>query len=390
MRGLPLENMRLAWDVCYNSNMEDNARILVFNEDDSAYGSGCKYGGAFTEEGLRDYVRRIAAGGQVTHFFMCPNAMCANWDSKVMSPVWWAFDRPGATIHDWQRGVKALQDAGLDMYAVWADEARRRGLSPWLSLRMNDVHCVEDPDDAMHSAFWRDHPEFRRVPGFAGWPWTDAALDYSHAEVRAYWKAFLAEAFTRYDIDGLELDWMRFPEHLPPGRAEAFSWCLDEIVAEARRLADEAAKRLGHPVLVGARVSSRPETARARGTDFEKWARAGWIDWLVPCNMWWSVDFNLPYAEWARLLKAANPRVRVVPGLDGGAATDGKRHFLSLGEYAAFADRMYRQGASGIYLFNLFDSPKESGVWDAILSEGLPPDRVAEYARGVAVTDEHD
>ena len=181
--------------------MKDDARILVFNEDDSAYGSGRKYGGAFNEKGLRDYVRHIAAGGQVTH-----------------------------------------------------------------------------------SAFWRDHPEFRREPGFAGWPWTDAALDYSHAEVRAYWKAFLAEAFARYDV-----------------------------------------------------------------------------------------DFNLPYTEWARLLKAANRHVLVVPGLDGGAASDGQRHFLSLGEYAVFADRMYRQGAPGLYLFNLFDSPKESGVWEAILSDGFKP-----------------
>jgi hypothetical protein len=242
----------------------------------------------------------------------------------------------------------------------------------------------------MHSAFWRDHPEFRRVPNSDGGCWSDAALDFAHEEVRAYWKAFLAEAFGHYDVDGLELDWMRFTEHLTPGHEPELSWCLDEIVAEARRLADEAAKRLGHRVRVGARVSSRPEAARARGTDFESWARKGWIDWLVPSNFWWSVDFNLPYAEWARLIQSANSDVLVIPGLDGGAAVNGERHFLSLGEYAVFADRMYRQGAPGIYLFNLFDTPKESGVWDAILSEGLPPDLVAERARGIAVTDVHD
>ncbi len=370
--------------------MNSTGRILVFNEDNSAYGSCRKYGGPLTEEGLRDYVRRIAAGGKVTHFFMCPNAMCVNWDSAVMEPIWAAFDRPGAKPVDWQSGVRALHDAGLDIYAIWADEARRQGVSPWLTIRMNDVHCVDDPDNGMHSAFWRNHPEFRRVPNSAGNPWTDAALDFSHEEVRAYWKAFLAEAFERYDIDGLELDWMRFPEHLPPGRESEFSWCLDEVMAEARRLADEAATRLGHPVRVGARVSSRPEKARVRGTDFETWARKGWIDWLVPSNFWWSVDFNLPYAEWARLLKAANPEVVVVPGLDGGAAVDGQRHFLSLGEYSVFADRMYRQGAPGIYLFNLFDCEKDSGVWDAILAEGLPPELVAERAKGVVVTDVHD
>ncbi len=374
--------------VCRRMNSRNP--ILVFNEDNSAFASGRKYGGPLTEEGLRDYVRRLAAGGKITHFFICPNAMCANWDSKVMEPIWAAFDRPGAKVHDWQRGVKVLHDAGIDMCGIWIDEARKCGLSPWLSIRMNDVHCVDDPLDGMHSAFWRNHPEFRRVPFSKGCPWTDAALDFAHAEVRSYWKAFLAEAFGRYDIDGLELDWMRFTEHLTPGREPELSWCLDEVVVEARRLANAAGERLGHPVRVGVRVSSRPEEARRRGTDFETWARKGWIDWLVPCNFWVSVDFNLPYAEWARLVSAANPNVLVVPGLDGGAVQDGRRHLLSLGEYAVFADRMYRQGAPGIYLFNLFDSERDSGVWDSILAEGLSPDIVAERAKGVAVSDVHD
>lgn len=346
--------------------------ILVFNEDNSAYASGRKYGGPLTEEGLRGYVRRIASGGHFTHFFMCPNAMCVNWASSVMDPIWAAFDRPGARIVDWQRGVKALHDAGIDMYAVWIDEARKCGLSPWLSIRMNDVHCTDDPDCGMHSSFWLAHPEFRRVPSSNGIPNTDAALDYSHIEVRDYWKAFLAEAFGRYDIDGLELDWMRFPEHLPPGREAEFSWCLDEVVAEARRLADAASARLGRKVMVGVRVSSRPETAHARGTDFETWARGGWVDWIVPCNFFQNVDFGLPYAEWARLVADVNPNVLVVPGLDNGVMDGGRRRTLTSGEYAAFASAMYRQGAPGIYVFNPFDNTP--AVWESLISNGLPPE----------------
>lgn len=364
--------------------------LLIYNEDNSAYGCGYKYGGPPTEDGLREYVRRIASGGAVTHFFMCPNAMCVNWDSSVMDPTWVAATRPGAKVLGWQLGVKAIHDAGIDMYAIWADEARRRSLSPWLSIRMNDVHCADDPDSGMHSSFWLDHPELRRVPFSDGKVWTDAALDYAHAEVRDYMKAFLAEAFGRYDIDGVELDWIRFTEHLTPGRERLLSRCLDEVMAEARRLADAATRRLGHRVSVGARVLSRPEDALARGTDFVKWVREGWIDWLVPCNFWGSVDFNLPYAEWARLVGEANQEVLVVPGCDSGAAENGRRHCLSLAEYSVFADRMYRQGAGGLYLFNLFDLPKESGVWDAIVREGLPPEAVAARAQGVHVTEEYN
>jgi len=371
---------------CRTALSPSRRKLLIYNEDNSAYACGRKFGGPPTEAGLRDYIRRISAGGAVTHFFACPNAMRANWDSRVMEPIWAGVDRPGINAPDWQRTLKAMHDAGIDLYSVWADETRRCGLSFWLSIRMNDVHNVDDPTNMMHSAFWRDHPELRRVPSADGRNWTDLALDYSHREVRDYWKAFLAEAFGRYDIDGLELDWMRFTEHLPPGRASECSWCLDEIMAEARRLADAASLRLGHKVLVGARVSSRPETAIARGTDFATWARKGWIDWLVPCNFWRCADFNLPYAEWARLVDGTG--VTVVPGLDNGLVVNGRRRGHNVGEYSLFADRMYRQGAPGIYLFNPFDNKPE--VWKALVSEGLPPSLVAMRAKGVTATDEHD
>lgn len=364
--------------------------ILVYNEDNSHYFIRFASGGTVTEEGLRDYVRRIVSGGAVTHFFMCPNAMCANFDSKVMTTTWDAVRRPGRRIQPWQNGVVRMHESGLDAYAVWADECRRHGVSPWLSIRMNDVHCVDDLGDAMHSEFWLAHPEFRRVPGAHGKPWEDAALDFSHREVRDYTVAFIAEALARYDVDGVELDWMRCSEHLTPGKEASLSGCLDEVMRRVRAEADAAAKRLGHPVRVAARVISRPDGARRRGTDFVRWAREGWADWIIPCNKWYSTDFNLPYAAWASLVRDANPKALVVPGTDNGFRKTTYRVPLSMAEYSLFADRMYREGAPGIYLFNAFDHKPESGVWQTLVTEGLPPDRVAEKAKGVTVPDYTD
>ncbi|MBR1920639.1 MAG: hypothetical protein IJ829_01390, partial [Kiritimatiellae bacterium] len=150
--------------------------------------------------------------------------------------------------------------------------------------------------------------------------------------------------------------------------------------------------RLGHAVRVGCRVLSRPGDSLARGVDFEAWARSGWIDLLVPCNFFGSVDFNLPYAEWRRRVDACSRRggrrVVVVPGLDNGLVENGRRRRLTLAEYAVFADRMYRQGAPGVYLFNAFDNDGE--VYSSLVGEGLPPDLCAERAKGVAVPDGYD
>lgn len=81
-----------------------------------------------------------------------------------MMTTWDAIRRPGVKPRDWQYGVAKFHDMGIDPYAVWADECRVCGVSPWLTIRMNDVHFVNDQTDGMHSDFWLKHPEFWRVP----------------------------------------------------------------------------------------------------------------------------------------------------------------------------------------------------------------------------------
>ena len=204
--------------------------VFVFNEDDSHFFG--RPAEKMTEAGLLEYLDEVTASGAVTHFFMCPNAMRANFDSKAFEPVWTAMSEPGRKP-GWGPRVKLLHDRGIDPYAVWAKGCRARGVSPWLSMRMNDVHSVHDPLFCSHSTFWLKHPEFRRVPDAIvknGGDWTKWALDYSHPEVRAYSLAFVKELLGRYDVDGIECDWMRFPEHLPPGREVEFSGCLNELV----------------------------------------------------------------------------------------------------------------------------------------------------------------
>lgn len=356
--------------------------VLVFNEDDSHFFGNP---GHASEAALNEYVDMIAAGGQVTHFFMCPNAMRANFDSKVFEPAWAPCAVPGWEQTSWSRTLKTLHEKGIDPYRVWAKRCREKGISPWLSMRMNDVHFVTDPAYGGHSKFWREHPQFWRVPNAKGGGWGCRALDFAHPEVRAYALAFIDELLERYDVDGLECDWMRFPDHLTEGRERELSGCLDAFMAEVRKRTDAAAARRGHPVRVAARVDSDPEAALARGTDAFAWAKAGSVDWIIPCNFFSSVDFELPFADWKRRMAAANPSVRVLPGLDAGVVIKGVkgRRLLTVPEYRGWAHRIYGQGADGIYLFNLFTHGDRSPVMKTILAEGLAPENVAAQERSV-------
>ena len=359
--------------------------ILVYNEDNSHF-----IRRAPAEEYIR-YFDSVCRGG-VTHFFMCPNAMRSNIDSKWIEPLWKALDEPGKKT-EWVHATKWLHDNGIDPYAIWIARAREKGVSPWLTMRMNDVHSVNNPTYFGLSTTWKTMRETHRVPQCSGGSWHDQAFDFAHPVVRKEHVGYIRELLEKYNIDGLELDWMRFPYHLAPGRETADAHYLTEVVREARVAADIAAKRLGHPVKIGCRVTTSYEAALKIGTDPVAWARERLIDWLVVCNFFATVDFNMDYAAWARLVHSANPDVTVVPGLDSGVIKDysgpidgSRRQFLSLAEYRGWCDQQYAAGAPGCYVFNPFHFSEDSDVWKAITTGGLSPTAVARAARSYPIS----
>ena len=63
---------------------------------------------------------------------------------------------------------------------------------------MNDAHG----NDFLRTHFWTEHPDCRLPRG---------ALDFARDEVREYVFRLIEEAVVRYDCDGIELDFNRFP-----------------------------------------------------------------------------------------------------------------------------------------------------------------------------------
>lgn len=95
--------------------------ILIFNEDDTHFLKK-----APKEEFIR-YFDSVCRGA-VTHFFMCPNAMRSNVESKYLEPVWKALEEPGVKPGH-AATAKWLHDNGIDPYAIWAERAREKGVS---------------------------------------------------------------------------------------------------------------------------------------------------------------------------------------------------------------------------------------------------------------------
>jgi len=346
---------------------------LIINEDNSHF-FGSREPEDMTRAGLEAFVDQYADTA-VTHLFLCPNAMRASFRSRTREAIWDPVEgKPHSSR--WPDNARLLHERDLDPYAVWIARCREKGISPWLTMRMNDIHSVNETSNFMHSSFWRRHPELWRVPNGSASPWQNRALNFAHAEVRTHQLAFVRELLERYDPDGLELDWMRFGWHLTPGRAKDEGHYLTDFVRDVRAAVRTWEKRRGHPILLGVRVPAHPEAAAGLGLDGVQWAREGLVDVLVPCPFWASSDFDIPVELWKQRLGSKAGSVVVAPGVEHNVRPwpGGQPVANTLAALYGFAASAHARQADALYLFNWMDSqtrPVAADAYRRLVEKGL-------------------
>ena len=87
-----------------------------------------------------------------------------------------------------------------------------------LTFRMNDDHGNE----FLRTQFLVDHPDWRLgTKQYQG----KGAMDFARDEVREYTFRLIEEAVRRYDSDGIELDFNRFPVFFDHSKTISRSGC---------------------------------------------------------------------------------------------------------------------------------------------------------------------
>jgi hypothetical protein len=251
---------------------------------------------------------------------------------------------------------------------------------------MNDCHYNHILDHPFHGSFWKKNPQLCRenCSGYFA-----NCLDYANQEVRDYYMALVIETLDRYDIDGLELDFMREPYLFSAGKEAEGAPILTGWMREVRRLVADAAAKRGHPIRLGVRVPSRLETTLTMGLDAVTWAKEGLIDLLVVTPRWATLEFNMPIRQWRRMLGTSE--VTFAGGLEiryqpypGGPAS------LVTPELATGAAvSVLSQGADAVYLFNFFQDPalgRPLPVYQRTLKAMASLDSLLKQPRSIGVT----
>jgi len=324
-------------------------RRIIFNND----GNDCrdpKPGEPRTPENFLSKRTTALVGSQVDAIFYCTGVFNLYTHKSEESEM----ERHGDQYaEDW---AWELAQQGRDSLQVMVDFGHQHGMEVFWTMRMNDTHDSADP--ALLCRWKKAHPEYlmgkpddKLVSGGRRW----SAVNYGVPEVREKVFRILKDVYSRYDVDGIEMDFFRHPIYFKPqvlGQPVTQEHCdmMTDLVRRVRRMTEEAALKHGRPLLVAVRVPDSAGYCAAIGLDLKRWLQEDLID-LMAVTCYFQLS---PWEESVRL--GHQYGVPVYPCLSESRIKGeaGKmRH--SLQTYRARAMNAWNSGADGIYIFNYFN-----------------------------------
>ena len=283
--------------------------------------------------------------------------------------------------------LRDLARQGTDDLRLVVEASRKQGIEVFWSMRMNDIH-----DNAKHEseiAQWkRDHRHLLmgRPADKERFPSSDPRnvwtfVDYAHPEVRDLMVETFREVLAGYDVDGVDLDFLRHPAFFPETRlfqpvTEPHVEMMTEMVGRIRAEVLAASRRKGRPILMSARVLPTLKQNRRFGFDVEQWARRGYLDLIVVGGGY--DPFTMPAKDMIDRGNQWGVPVYVCLSSSGFEHAIGGQRFYStdadqwgqtqpdadeevaLKVWRAAAANAWLAGAKGIMTFNLFPRHPES------------------------------
>jgi hypothetical protein len=266
--------------------------------------------GAATIEMVKASVDETAGCGIDVHMLQPGLGWIPFWKSAVV---------PLEGQRDWFRqryGIEpsnsftALVLAGDDTVGVFVQHCREKRLKPFLSYRLNDAHHLEyadgKPEPWMFETlcqFYVEHPEYRLGKTPTEWgKWEFKGQNWAIPEVREYKFRLIQELAQNYDIDGMELDYQRFPyffrqDETTPEQRVAI---MVEFVGRVRALLDRTAKA-GHSRWLGVRIPDELKLLGRLGIDIARFRAAG-VDIFNVSSFY---ETRLPLADLPAMRQAA-------------------------------------------------------------------------------------
>ncbi len=352
-------------------------RRIIYNNDGND-GLGGKLEPPITQKMFLESRTSALAGSQVDTIFYCDGVFNA-YSHKSTESEQLGYNGLGTDHHKW---VVDFNDAGFDTLQTQIDFAREHGMEIFWSMRMNDVHDSSKGRSWLFTKWKDQHRDWLMAPKYTSfpygwdvrpsWPWS--AINYEIPQVRDKVFAIARDVCSRYDIDGLELDFLRFPQFFKTqlmGQPVTQKQCdmMTDLMRRIRAMTEQVGMQRGKPMLISIRIPDSIGYSKELGLDVAKWLEEDLVDMVVGGGLIrlqpWEKSvaefkpFGVPY--YACLVDSCLPYYDMDP-----------EDQIRIWRGAAL--QAWRAGVDGIYTFNVF-RPKNRmfrEIGDPALLETLP------------------
>lgn len=334
---------------------------LFINQDaDGFISSVGDYG--CSEQDLADFARQFRDTHVTDYVIQLCNTL-STYPSEVLedlSDKYYIRDESGnvtgfSDVNSFVGAHHVFETLDTDYIGIWCDILRENGINPWISFRMNDAHGRNEESSDLVSDYFHNNPQLRRAPDYNGVnKYWNNCYDYANKEVRDNMLAFIDEALYRYNVYGVELDFLREIFLFRPGEEEAGKAILTGFMHDVDGIIKKYEEKYGHDIKLGVRVASDVQTNLNFGLDVIGWVKADLVDMVCPSGRYSTTDNNLPVAQWKALLEGHD--VVLAPCIE----TNIQAHPASgtssqtFETYCASAAYYLSEGADRVYLYNYF------------------------------------
>ena len=285
-------------------------------------------------------------------------------------------DFPPMEPGEWERlsaNVRYLTETFGGPLTVLVKLCREAGIDLFPQVRMNS-HYTKDVQSPGYGRFRREHPEY--LLGRPGETFPEGSplaglrkgLDFTHAEVREHYTDIITELFERFDVDGVDLDFMRHPAYFRPDEAYGARHLITDLIGHVRERMIEVGRARGRALELSVRVPPSLADSARIGLDVAEWMSQGLVDIVVAGGG--MVPFDMPFEEF---VDAARPQ-----GIQVYGCIEVLRPAKSEDVIRGIASRYWGAGASGIILSNWFtEYLGQSAEWQKrILNEIAGPEEL--------------
>ena len=286
-------------------------------------------------------------------------------------------DFPPMVPGEWRQhseSIRYLNDAFGGPLTLLVTLCREAGIELFPQVRMNS-HYSKGESSPGYGRFRREHPEYLLGPPGEVIPegrtlfGLTKGLDFAHVEVREHYAAIATEIVERFDVDGLDLDFMRHPAFFRPWDAYANRHLMTEVVRQVRGRMNEVGEARGRPLELSVRVPPSLSDSARIGLDVGEWMSQGLVDIVVAGGGF--IPFDMPFEEFVEHARANDVEIY--------GTLEVLRPAYESDVIRAVASRYWSAGASGIVFTNFFPDylHGQDEAWQKqILSEIADPYRL--------------